>query len=174
MIIVLRLGHRLGRDQRISTHCGLVARALGADGIVYSGEADSEVIGSINDITKRWGGPFSARYEKGWKKVLAEYKKKKFSVIHLTMYGLPIQGKIKALRKKTNILLVIGGEKVPSEVYHITDTNISIGQQPHSEISSLAIFLHEYFCGKELNREFKNAKIKIIPKEKGKKIINLS
>ena len=38
MIVVLRLGHRIGRDARISTHCGLVARALGANKIIYSGD----------------------------------------------------------------------------------------------------------------------------------------
>ena len=37
MIVVLRLGHRLKRDERLSTHVGLASRALGADKIIYSG-----------------------------------------------------------------------------------------------------------------------------------------
>ena len=34
-ISVLRLGHRLVRDDRVSTHVGLVARAFGASEIFY-------------------------------------------------------------------------------------------------------------------------------------------
>ena len=34
MIIVLRIGHRIGRDKRITTHVALVARAFGANEII--------------------------------------------------------------------------------------------------------------------------------------------
>lgn len=170
MLAILRLGHRLGRDQRISTHCGLVSRALGADKIIYSGDQDSGIIKNIEEVGTRWGGSFSAEHQKNWKNVVEEYKRKKFSVIHLTMYGQPVHGKIKALRKKTNILVVVGGEKVPPEIYQLADYNIAVSNQPHSEVAALAIFLHEYFVGKELEKKFKNAKLKIIPQEKGKKV----
>ena len=56
MIKILRLGHRLGRDDRISTHCGLVARALGADEIIYTGELGKEMLESVKNISQRWGG----------------------------------------------------------------------------------------------------------------------
>lgn len=170
MLAVLRLGHRLGRDQRISTHCGLVSRALGADQIIYTGEQDAEVVKSIEDLGARWGGSFSARYEKDWKKVIRDYKQKKYSIVHLTIYGMPIQEKIKALRKKTNVLVVIGGEKVPPEIYALADSNIAVSSQPHSEVAALAIFLHEYFDGKELEKKFGKSKIRVIPQERGKKI----
>ena len=170
MIVVLRLSHRLARDQRISTHCGLVSRALGADRIIYSGDQDSDIVSNIEDINARWGGSFSASYEKEWKRVIGDYKRKKFSIVHLTMYGQPIQGKIKALRKKTNILLVIGGEKVPPEIYSLADGNIAVTNQPHSEVAALAIFLHEYFSGKELEKKFKGARLRIIPQDNGKKV----
>lgn len=170
MITVLRLGHRLARDQRISTHCGLVARALGADRIIYTGEQDTEIIKSIEEVTSKWGGAFSASYEKDWKKVIREYKQKKFSIVHLTVYGEPIQSKIKTLRKKINLLIIIGGEKVPAELYKLVDHNISITQQPHSEVAALAIFLHEYLAGKELEKKFKNAKIRVVPQQRGKKV----
>ncbi|HDN90942.1 MAG TPA: tRNA (cytidine(56)-2'-O)-methyltransferase, partial [Candidatus Aenigmarchaeota archaeon] len=39
-IVVVRLSHRKKRDQRVSTHVALVARAFGAEGIFYSGEKD--------------------------------------------------------------------------------------------------------------------------------------
>jgi tRNA (cytidine56-2'-O)-methyltransferase len=32
-ITVLRLSHRVGRDERVTTHVGLTARAFGASGI---------------------------------------------------------------------------------------------------------------------------------------------
>jgi tRNA (cytidine56-2'-O)-methyltransferase len=47
---------------------------------------------------------------------------------------------------------------------------VSVGNQPHSECSALAIFLDRYFEGKELERDFDGAKIKIVPKERGKAI----
>ncbi|MEM5871528.1 MAG: tRNA (cytidine(56)-2'-O)-methyltransferase, partial [Candidatus Aenigmatarchaeota archaeon] len=54
-IYVLRLGHRIHRDERISTHCGLVARAFGADGIIYSGEHDEKLIESVKRVSEEWG-----------------------------------------------------------------------------------------------------------------------
>lgn len=170
MIKILRLGHRLGRDDRISTHCGLVARALGADEIIYTGELGKEMLESIKQISQRWGGGFSVSFEASHKKVIEKYKKKKFFVVHLSMYGLPIQDNIVKIRKKKNILVVVGGEKVPGEVYALADKNIAVTNQPHSEVGALAVFLHEYFQGKELGKRFNRPKIRIIPQERGKKV----
>ncbi|MBI5355319.1 MAG: tRNA (cytidine(56)-2'-O)-methyltransferase, partial [Candidatus Aenigmarchaeota archaeon] len=36
MIAILRLSHRVGRDDRTTTHVGLAARALGAEKIILS------------------------------------------------------------------------------------------------------------------------------------------
>jgi tRNA (cytidine56-2'-O)-methyltransferase len=87
------------------------------------------------------------------------------------MYGIPIQNKIKQLRR-SNVLVIIGSEKVPGEVYGLADFNIAVSNQPHSEVAALAIFLHEYFRGKELNKKFSAAKLKIIPQERGKKVVH--
>lgn len=169
MLVVLRLGHRVGRDERISTHCGLVARALGADAIIYSGDKDSGITESIRKTAESWGGKFSVSYEPNWRSVIKEHKRKGFAVLHLTMYGIPLQKKIKELRKKKKLLVIIGGEKVPSEVLHLADYNIAVTSQPHSEVAALALLLHEYFSGKELQKQFKG-KLKIIPQERGKKV----
>ena len=174
MISVLRLGHRSQRDVRISTHCGLVARALGASEIIYSGEPDPKLVDSVKSVAKNWGGPFSASYEKSWRKVMAKYKRKGFSICHLSMYGLPIEKQIGKIRKHRNILIVIGAEKVPGEVYRLADYNIAVTNQPHSEVAALAVFLHEFNRGKELGRKFKKAKLKIIPQERGKKVVSKS
>lgn len=172
MITILRLGHRIPRDERITTHVGLVARAFGAEKIIYSGQKDQGMEKSINKISNEWGGNFEIEYcENGLKKT-KQFKKNKFSIVHLTMYGIEINRKIKEIRnngKKKDMLIVVGGSQVPSEFYQIADFNISITNQPHSEVAALAVFLHEYFQGKEIKKKFKGKKL-ITPSEKGKKI----
>jgi tRNA (cytidine56-2'-O)-methyltransferase len=171
-VIVLRLSHRIERDKRLTTHVALASRALGADGIIISGERDEGVLKSITDVSKRWGGDFKVEYRKEWKNVLREYKKKGFELIHLTMYGLPYQDKISKIRKsKKNKLVIVGSEKVNPEVYQSADYNLSVTQQPHSEVAALALFMHDFFKGKELNKNFKKPKIKVIPQAIGKKTI---
>ncbi len=167
MIQVLRLSHRLRRDPRISTHVALVARAFGASKIYYSGQHDSSLEDSVNKITKHWGGPFEIEYIKDYLNLIKNKKKKGFYIVHLTCYGLELQKEIQKIREKKNILVVVGSEKVPPEIYKLADLNLSISSQPHSEVSSLSTFLYEYF-----NRKFptfKNLKIKIIPQPHGKK-----
>lgn len=171
MIAVLRLGHRLHRDERLSTHCGLAARAFGAAEIVFSGDHDGQLLSSINSVTERWGGPFEVRYEAEWKKVIASYRKKRFTIVHLTMYGVPLQTTVRHLRKKKRLLVIVGGEKVPPELYHIADYNVAVTGQPHSEVAALSVFLHECQKGTELSKKFRNAKIRIVPQERGKKVV---
>lgn len=171
MISVLRLGHRRQRDARVSTHCGLVARAFGAKEIIYIGEHDPKLLESVRSVAKRWGGPFSASYEKSWRAAIKKYRKKGYAAVHLTMYGIPIEKAIRDIRKRKNVLVIIGAEKVPGEVYKMADFNVAVTNQPHSEIAALAVFLHEYFGGKELSKKFERARIKIIPQERGKKIL---
>lgn len=170
MLLVFRLGHRLPRDERISTHVALVARAFGADGAYYSGEEDKGLEESVRKISQNWGGDFFIEYKANPLKFLKNAKKK-FTLVHLTMYGMPLQKKINRIKKEKNILVIVGGEKVPTEIYKIADYNIAIGSQPHSEVGALAVFLHEYFGGKQLNKKFKNAKIEIEPSETGKRVM---
>ena len=169
MIVVLRLGHRVGRDDRISTHCGLVARALGALMIIYSGDHDHKMMSGILDINERFGGNFEVAYNQNWRHVINDFGKKKFTIVHLTAYGMPLQKKIKQIRNR-NVLVVIGSEKMPGEVFQLVDHNIAVSNQPHSEVAALALFMHEYFSGKELNKKFKG-KVKIVPQERGKKVV---
>ncbi|MCX6814039.1 MAG: tRNA (cytidine(56)-2'-O)-methyltransferase [Candidatus Aenigmarchaeota archaeon] len=168
MICVLRLGHRIERDKRLSTHCGLVARAFGAQKLVYTGQKDSGLEESINSVTNGWGGPFQIEHSESARKLIKDWKGKS---IHLTVYGIPVQEKIRTLRKVRNLLIVIGGEKVPPEVYQDCDWNISISQQPHSEVGALAVFLHEYFRGRELEKKFRKAQKRVVPQERGKKVV---
>ncbi|MFH1444954.1 MAG: tRNA (cytidine(56)-2'-O)-methyltransferase [Nanoarchaeota archaeon] len=169
-ITVLRLGHRAHRDHRISTHCCLVARALGADGIIYTGQKDSEMEKTVEKIAKQWGGSFTVNHAKTYKEVVKEWKAKKGYIVHLTMYGLPFHNHMNKI-KKEDLLVIVGGEKVPGEVYQLADLNLAVTNQPHSEIAALGLFLDKYFSGKELDKNFSKAKLKIVPQERGKKII---
>ncbi|VVB70148.1 tRNA (cytidine(56)-2'-O)-methyltransferase [uncultured archaeon] len=165
-ITVLRIGHRKNRDKRITTHCGLVARAFGADKIIICGEED-ECVNTINKASKAWGGKFEAKYAKDFVKPLKKLKKTN-KIVHLTFFGTPIQTAIKKIRKEKNILIVIGAEKVPRIVYNLADYNVAVTNQPHSEVAALAIMLDKFFSGKELNKKFTSAKKKIIPSKNGK------
>jgi tRNA (cytidine56-2'-O)-methyltransferase len=165
MIGVLRIGHRIARDKRITTHVFLAARTLGADFGVLSGERDDAVLRSVERISEKWGGAFSVRYEKNWRGVLEKWKG---GIAHLTMYGMPLDEKIGELRKEKNLLVVVGAEKVPGEAYALADYNVAVTNQPHSEVAALAIFLDRFFRGSELRKNFSNAKLRIVPQERGK------
>jgi len=167
-VYVLRLGHRPERDKRISTHVALTARAFGAKGI-YFDTYDESVFASVEDVVKRWGGDFFIKHE-NWKRLLKNFDGLK---VHLTMYGIPLPDKIDEIKKHSKILVIVGAEKVPKEVYELSDLNISIGNQPHSEVSALAVFLDRVLEGLVFKLEFENAKIKVIPCERGKKVVEL-
>ena len=51
---------------------------------------------------------------------------------------------------------------MPAYIYEIADLNISVGNQPHSEIAALSIFLDRLSEGRWIEKDFKG-KLKIIP-----------
>ena len=169
MIIILRLNHRIFRDKRITTHVALTARAFLADKLYYSGEKDSNFEQGISKVSMQFGSKFEVEYCKDPIKFLGE-NKNKFTIVHLTCYGLNVQSQINKLKKK-DLIIIVGGEKVEPVYYKLSDYNIAITKQPISEVSALAIFLHLLNNGKELNHEFRDAKVKILESEKGKKVV---
>lgn len=171
-INVLRLDHRRLRDARITTHVCLTARAFGASKVVLSGDKDTKLMENVADVTDRWGGDFKVDYRKNWDNLLDEWKNNGGEVVHLTMYGELVQDAIGDVRGSTkDKLVVVGGSRVPGKVYREADWNISVTTQPHSEVSALAIFLHMYYQGEELDKEFEGGKLKVVPTSHGKKII---
>ena len=168
-IRVLRIGHRFVRDYRTLTHLCLVSRALGAE-TVYLEEIDDGLLEGIRSVNESWGGRFEVVKVGSWKAAVAEARREGRTVIHLTMYGLPIQEKLEELRTHSRFLVAVGGPKVPGEAYKLADYNIAVTSQPHSEIAALAILLHELQEGEELKKEFGPAKMKIVPSERGKKV----
>jgi len=172
-IIILRLGHRLPRDERISTHVALVARAFGAQQMIYSGQHDSSLESSVSRLVSQWGGKFAISYEKNFRKVIREHKGNGFTIAHLTMYGIPLPEVISRLKTQdARLLVIVGSEAVPGEVYQLADFNISVTNQPHSEVAALAIVLDRLNEGKEFEIDFKG-KLRIEPSERGKKVSKL-
>ena len=172
-IFVLRWGHRPQRDVRLTTHAALTARALCASGFILSDVEDVHIQETVTKITKAWGGNFHFEMGTPWKRAVRDWKAKGGIIVHLTAYGENIQtsdvmGRIKAAGK--HVMLLVGSQKVPGEFYsdEVSDFNVAVGNQPHSECSSLAIFLDRYFEGEELAKSFQKAKIEIVPKERGK------
>jgi len=176
-VYVLRLGHRLVRDKRMSTHIGLVARAFGADGVIYVGNVEDEIIEKLKKTVETWGGPFSIRKIDSYRKFIDEWKKNGGVVVHLTMYGENIQTSEvlkRIMGRQSDILIIVGAEKVPREIYKLADFNVAIGNQPHSEVAALAVFLDRFFEGEELTKEFTSARLKILPRTNGKCVEKIS
>jgi len=165
VVIVYRYGHRIARDKRITTHVALVARAFDADGIVIDTK-DEGIEESVKKVVEKFGNDFFIKTGVPWKKFFGEWKGK---IVHLTMYGERIDNVINEIKKHDNILVVVGSEKVPGEFYEIADYNVAIGNQPHSEVAALAIFLHFLTDGKWLEKKFDGI-VEIEPCKKGKKI----
>jgi len=172
-IRVLRIGHRYVRDYRTLTHLCLVARAFGAEAI-YLEELDDGLLEGVKEVNEAWGGDFQVVRAPSWKKVVREAKEEGRLVIHLTMYGIPVQERVRKLAAHDRFLVVVGGPKVPGEVYQMADHNVAVTSQPHSEVAALAVMLHELQGGEELKKEFGHSRMKIIPSEKGKRVDRLT
>ena len=175
-VVVLRWGHRPQRDARLTTHVALAARALGASGFVLSDTVDKKLEETVEKVTENWGGKFFFEMGKTWRSVVRDWKAKGGIVVHLTVYGeniqtSPVLDRIRQSGK--NVLVLVGSQKVPSEFFsdEVSDFNVAVGNQPHSECAALAVFLDRFFKGEELAKGFRKAKIKVVPQERGKKTI---
>jgi tRNA (cytidine56-2'-O)-methyltransferase len=174
-IMVLRWGHRF-RDERLTTHVALTARAFGASGLILADVKDEKIQITVEKVVKQWGGSFDFKIGVPWKQAVREWKKNDGVVVHLTVYGENIQTS-DILRRiqgsEKNVMVIVGSQKVPSEFFsdRVSDFNVAIGNQPHSECSSLAVFLDRFFNGKILEKEFEGWKIKAEPVPHGKHVI---
>jgi tRNA (cytidine56-2'-O)-methyltransferase len=167
MITVLRIGHRISRDKRITTHVALVARAFGANKIVIDTK-DKKIEETVRSTGSRFGGYFEIESGLDIKKTI---KKWNGTIVHLTMYGEDLEKSIKKIDKSKDLLIIVGAEKVRPVIYEKADFNLSIGNQPHSEVAALAIFLDRYTKGLWQKKKF-NGKIEILPSDKGKTVIS--
>ena len=162
MITVLRLGHRPARDKRVTTHVALTARAFGADAVLVSTK-DPGLERTVRDVVRRFGGSFRVETGVPWRRILREWAGTK---VQLTMYGAGLDESLPRIPKE-DLLVVVGAEKVPRDLYDLVDLNVAVGNQPHSEIAALAVFLDRLLGGAALHREF-DGRLRIRPGSKGR------
>ena len=167
MIAVLRIGHRIDRDKRITTHVALVARAFGANAIFIT-RKDEKIKKSIQSVCKRFGGNFQIETGLDAKKIIKLWKG---TIVHLTMYGAELEKAVAHIDTNRDLLVIVGAEKVPPYFYEIADINVSVGNQPHSEVAALALFLDRYTKATWQRKEF-HGNIQIIPCVNAKKVLS--
>lgn len=172
-ITILKVGSRPFRDQRVNTHCALVARAFMADGIIFGFE-DSQLRATVMKVVERFGGEFFVESREDWKGFIQEWLKGGGEVVHLTCYGLRMPEVIEEIRSSPrDKLIVIGGPKVPSEVYQLAAYNVSVTSQPHSEVAALAVFLDHLHQGREFREDLSGGKYRILPSARDKRVVKV-
>ena len=72
--------------------------------------------------------------------------------------------------KNHPVIVVVGGAKVPPELFSLSDYNIAVGNQPHSEVAALALFLDCWTGGEGYHREFQDPHLVINPSKSGKDV----
>jgi tRNA (cytidine56-2'-O)-methyltransferase len=168
-IWVMRIGHRPHRDKRVTTHVALSSRALGAKGI-YVDTEDRILEDNVRSVCDRFGGDFEIRTGVRWKELVKGFDG---TVVHLTMYGQRMDEALPKVPSDKNVMIVVGAEKVPPEVYERADINVSVGNQPHSEIAALSIFMYELTSGRALYED-RAGRFTVIPNERGKTVVEVS
>jgi len=165
LITVLRLGHRIQRDKRITTHVCLVARMFGADEIIIDTK-DEHIEQNIRSVIDRFGGSFSIRSGVKARRFVKDFKG---TIVHLTMYSETLENAMNEIDQKNDLLIIVGAEKVPAEYYELATINVSVGNQPHSEVAALALFLDRFTSGSWMKKDF-NGPVRIQPSKKGKNV----
>ena len=165
-IWIMRIGDRPQRDKRVTTHVALSSRALGAKGI-YVDTYDEVLEENIRSVVDRFGGDYTIKTGVSWKDAIRDFQGK---VVHLTMYGQTVTDALPKIPRDEDIMIIVGAEKVPAEVYQRADFNVSVGNQPHSEIAALAIFLDRFTEGKALYSD-RHGKMTVVPNERGKTVV---
>lgn len=170
-IVILRLGHRPVRDKRITTHVGLTARAFGAEGMLLASD-DPKLADNISDAVRRWGGNFYVRNNVSWKAEIRKWKEQGGKVCHLSMYGVNLPDAVPEISKGEKLMIVVGAEKVPFEIYELADWNVAVGNQPHSEVAAVAVTLDRIAVADPLEKEFSGGELTILPTECGKRVVD--
>jgi len=140
--------------------------------MLLAGE-DKKLVQGLKDVPDRWGGNFKVKGGVSWRREAKRWKEEGGKVVHLTMYGSNLPEVIDEIRSCDKIMVAVGAEKVPAEMYQLADWNVGVGNQPHSEVAALAVFLDRLQEGKELEEEFEG-KIRIVPNPRYKTVVERS
>lgn len=150
-------------------YVALTSRAFGAEKM-YLHRSDGRVVETVRDVVGKFGGNFVVEPTDNPKKIVKEWSGK---ILHLTMFGLPIDENLDEIKKiEEPILVVVGAEKVPPWVFEYSDFNIAIGSQPHSEVSALAIALSK-ISEDSYNQNFEGP-IQVIPSGERRNMVDIS
>jgi hypothetical protein len=76
-IIVLRWGHRVQRDVRLTTHVALTARALCASGFILADTTDRHIEETVTKITQAWAATSTSKWVHHGSKPSATGKQKR-------------------------------------------------------------------------------------------------
>lgn len=163
-VSLLRIGHRPGRDPRLTTHLALAARAWGAERM-YLHPSDPSVAARLNSVARQWGGKFEVVGAPDWKAVVRSFPD---ASVHLTMYGQPLSRILPKMASLDRLLVVVGGAKVPSDLYRLARWNVAVTHQPHSEVAAVAVLL-DHLRGTPGPVRPGSASRVIVPQARGKK-----
>ena len=95
--------------------------------------------------------------------------------MHLTAYGLPLPKVIEEVRNaEGDLLVVVGSEKMPGEMFELADWNVSVTNQPMSEVAALAVFLDWYRQHREFDQAFSGGQVRIVPSRDKKEVATIS
>jgi len=133
---------------------------------MYLHPRDDALAERVAAVSDRWGGPFEVVPVDDWKSVVRSFPG---AVVHLTMYGLPLERTLPRLARHRAILLVVGGAKVPSELYRQATYNVAVGHQPHSEVAAVAVML-ERLLGLPKPVRAGEAPQRVVPTARGKRV----
>lgn len=139
--------------------------------MIIADRRDKMVEATVQDVTKRFGGHFDVQGGVPWRQAIRDWKKAGDRVVHLTAYGLPLPKMITEIQESANdLMVIIGSEKMPGKVFKLADWNVSVTNQPMSEVAALAIFLDWYKQHDEFDRAFPGAEVRIIPSQDRRRI----
>ena len=89
------------------------------------------------------------------------------------MYGESWRESLGENERNRPMVIVVGGTKVPGEVFSLAKYNISIGNQPHSEVAALGVFLESLIGQIDESKHFHGGDIQVIPSIDRKKVMSL-
>jgi tRNA (cytidine56-2'-O)-methyltransferase len=128
---------------------------------------DPDLAERVAAVGRGWGGSFDVHGAPEWKRAVREFDG---AVVHLTMYGLPLERVLPRLRRARRILLVVGGAKVPPDLYRLATHNVGVGHQPHSEVAAVAVTLSQ-LLGIPGPGAWPPSARRIVPRARGKRVI---
>ena len=88
------------------------------------------------------------------------------------MYGEEVSEALPKIRRDRPVALVVGGAKVPGELFGISNHNVAVGNQPHSEVAALAVALSQWHSSVAIESRFKGGSIRVVPSREGKNVVD--